>query len=80
MSINSTNDESSTPVLHVRRLFSVRVSREGVPSYKYTARARHAFDAWEAAMDRAIAVCNTASVFIEVEPIPVVAPVATYNL
>lgn len=68
------------PVLHVLRLFRVRVARKGMPSYSYTARARHSFDAWEAAMDRAIEVCNTAPVSIVVEPKAKSTPLATYSL
>jgi hypothetical protein len=50
-----------------------------MPSYRYTARARHSFDAWSAAMDRAIEVCNTTPVRIEVEATEKSGLAATYN-
>ncbi len=70
MSVPPITSVSSTaePVLHISRLFRVRVARKGMPAYSYTARSRHSFDAWSAAMDRAIDVCNTSPVSITIEP------------
>jgi len=75
----SSTSPTNPPVLHILRLFRVRVERDGMPSYRYTARARHSFDAWSAAMDRAIEVCNTTPVRIEVEATEKSGLAATYN-
>lgn len=50
MSIVTTSNE---PVIHLKRLYRVRVRHAGVAAYSYNVRARNSMDVWEEAFDRA---------------------------
>lgn len=60
---------STTPILHVKRLFRVRIIRAGVAPYTYKAKARAAFELWDAAYDRAMEANPTVPIVVMVIPL-----------
>lgn len=60
---------STLPILHVKRLFRVRIIRAGVAPYTYKAKARAAFELWDAAYDRAMEANPTVPIVVMVIPL-----------